>query len=174
MSHSQQRKSAVRNVRFSIGRISKCQPVPRLSHTRCVAWLVAAKGDLEDCSAYGTRRDARRRQSSGLTERSHFRQERPGGTRVMRDVPNLFGDVGLLDEKVVRFVREPLAGPRQINDRARRRLSLPQCLEARFVRRQATSGGVDLWWRFVNGGSSPPTYSGANLAKREVTVVSFN
>jgi para-nitrobenzyl esterase len=33
---------------------------------------------------------------------------------------------------------------------------------------------VDLWRGFVNGGASPPTYSGANLAREGVVFVSFN
>src|SRR5438552_18796639 len=63
------------------------------------------------------RLEAERLRSPGLAEGPHLGQERPGRTWLVGDVPDLFGDVGWLDETVIRFVRESRAGPRQVDDR---------------------------------------------------------
>src|SRR3954447_8106567 len=50
-----------------------------------------------------------------LAERPDLDIERPGGARLMRDVPDLRRDVARLDEKVVGRIRAHLAGPGDID-----------------------------------------------------------
>jgi len=72
--------------------------------------------------------------SPGLAKWPDFDIERPGGSILMRDVPDFVGDCRRRDEKFVRRVGETLARPLEIDNRVDEHIGHVHALRSDFAR----------------------------------------